>query len=398
MRTRALLAGLLAPLALWVVLPVGSLGQARLSEIQGKIEATQRRLDPLKGRERVLTTEISRYNSRIRELQGSITELTTRVTRIQVDLDRKQALLSRLQSDLRYQRARQARLRARLKFARATLSRRLVELYRSDRPDLVTVILNAKGFADLIEREEFIRRVGEQDRRIIDVVAAAKADATESAQRLAGLEERQRAITAEVLADRNELASARSQLIDRRQGYASQRSRRASVLGRVRSQRRELDVRLGDLEAQEAKIRNALAVAAGNLPAGPVRAGSGSMVWPITGPITTLFGAPRPGRTHGGLDIAAPGGTPIRAADAGTVSLTQGITESGGYGIFTCITHSATVATCYAHQSRFGTTQGARVAKGEIIGYVGNTGNSFGDHLHFEVRVNGVKVDPMGYL
>lgn len=398
MRFRTLLAGVLAPLFLWVVLPVGTLGQSNLDEVQEQIASTERRLESKRGAARVLTTEISRYNARIGELQGSITTLTAKVTRIQVDLDRKQTLLNRIQSDLRYQRARLVRLRARLKVARRTLSRRLVELYQSDRPDIMTVLLNSKGFAELIEREEFIRRIGEQDRRIIELVATAKQDATSSEARLAKLESRQREITAEVLTQRDEIASARSRLVDRRAGYETQRRRRAGALRRVRDQGRELDVKLEDLQAQETKIRNALAVAAGSLPAGPIRAGSGSMVWPITGPITTLFGAPRPGRTHGGLDIAAPGGTPIRAADSGTVALTQGISESGGYGIFTCITHSAAVATCYAHQSRFGTTAGARVSKGQVIGYVGNTGNSFGDHLHFEVRVNGVKVDPMSYL
>ena len=398
MRSRALLLGLLMPLALWVVLPVGSLGQAKLEEIQEDIQATERKIDPLRGKERVLSTQISRYNARIGELQGSISELTARVTRIQVDLDRKQALLSRIQSDLRYQRARMARLRARLAVAMRTLSRRLAELYRADRPDLMTVLLNAKGFADLIEREEFIRRVGEQDKKIIDLVVAAKADATDSAARLADLEKRQREITAEVLGQRDELAEARGELVDQRQGYESQRAKRASVLGSVRQERQSLEGSLDDLQAQEAKIQNALATAAGNLPAGPIRAGSGSMVWPVNGTITGVFGEPRPGHAHSGLDIAAPGGTPIRAADSGTVSLIQGIGESGGYGLFTCISHSAALATCYAHQSRFGTSMGARVAKGQVIGYVGNTGNSFGDHLHFEVRAGGSPVNPMNYL
>lgn len=398
MRFRVLLAGVLAPMFLWVVLPVGTLGQSRLSEVQERIERAQRKLERKKSTGQVLSTEISRYNARISKLQGSITSLTIKVTRVQTDLDKKRALLSSIQSDLRYQRARLVRLRARLVVGRRTLARRLVELYQSDRPDLVSVIISSKGFADLIEREEFIRRIGEQDRRIIELVASAKQDATASEASLEDLEKRQRKITAEVLEQRNEIADARGELVARRAGYESQRARRAAALGRVRSQQRVLDGELDNLVARETKIRNALAVSAGNLPAGPIRSGSGSMIWPITGPITTLFGAPRPGRPHAGLDIAAPGGTPIRAAASGTVALTQGIAESGGYGIFTCITHSATLSTCYAHQSRFGTTTGAQVQRGQVIGYVGNTGNSFGDHLHFEVRVNGSQVDPMAYL
>jgi murein DD-endopeptidase MepM/ murein hydrolase activator NlpD len=398
MRIRALLAGVVLPIALWTILPVGTIAQSRLSTLQDKIQSTQGKIDKKLGKERVLTTEISGYNRRIGRLQGDISGLTVRVDRLQSDLDRKRAVLSRLQSDLRFQRARMARLRLRLAYARKTLARRLVELYQSDRPDLVTVLLNSKGFADLIEREEFIRRIGEQDRKVIDIVAVAKEDATTTSARLAVLEARQRKITAEVLTRRNEIAQARGLLVDKRQGYESQRQKRASRLGSIREDRHHLEGSLDDLQAQEDKIRNALAVAAGGLPAGPIRAGSGSLIWPVNGPITGVFGEQRPGHLHTGLDIAVPEGTPIRAADSGTVSLIQGVGASGGYGNFTCISHSSSLATCYAHQSRFGTSMGARVSKGQIMGYVGNTGHSFGAHLHFEVRVNGTPVNPMSYL
>ena len=101
------------------------------------------------------------------------------------------------------------------------------------------------------------------------------------------------------------------------------------------------------------------------------------------------------GRLHAGIDIAAPEGTPIRAADDGTVILAG---WTGGYGNYTCISHGGAISTCYGHQSRIATSVGANVSKGQVIGYVGNTGHSFGAHLHFEVRINGNPVDPMGYL
>jgi murein DD-endopeptidase MepM/ murein hydrolase activator NlpD len=71
---------------------------------------------------------------------------------------------------------------------------------------------------------------------------------------------------------------------------------------------------------------------------------------------------------------------------------------TGGYGNYTCINHGKSISTCYAHQSRFGTSLGAWVGQGEVIGYVGNTGHSYGAHLHFEVRIEGRPVDPMDYL
>ena len=129
-------------------------------------------------------------------------------------------------------------------------------------------------------------------------------------------------------------------------------------------------------------------------PAGPMTGGSGHLIQPTNGQFTSPFGQ-RWGRLHAGIDLADPTGTPIRAAAAGRVIL---MAPTGGYGNYTCINHGKSISTCYAHQSRFGTDLGAMVEQGEVIGYVGNTGHSFGAHLHFEVRINGRPVDPMGYL
>lgn len=133
----------------------------------------------------------------------------------------------------------------------------------------------------------------------------------------------------------------------------------------------------------------------------PPPAGGAELIWPVNGPITGSFGEDRGSHYHSGLDISAPGGTPIHAAASGTVSLLQSTERSGGYGNYTCIAHS-TITTCYAHQSRFATSAGAHVRRGELIGYVGNTGNSRGNHLHFEVREGtrpwGAPRDPRGYL
>jgi murein DD-endopeptidase MepM/ murein hydrolase activator NlpD len=78
--------------------------------------------------------------------------------------------------------------------------------------------------------------------------------------------------------------------------------------------------------------------------------------------------------------------------------LMQPESASGGYGNFTCIQHSASMSTCYAHQSSFATSMGANVSQGQVIGYTGCTGRCFGPHLHFEVRINGSVVNPMNYL
>ncbi len=386
-RLRLLIVVAAMPLALWLALPVLSDG----APLSTKIESKKRAIAEKKGRERVLTSTISAYTERIDLLEGDISVLQARQTRIEADLANKRAELARVQDELRRERIRLVRLRARLAEARAALSDRLVELYKADEPDVVTVILESDGFADLLERAEFMQRVSQQDARIIDHVRAAKEEAVATERRLDALEDRQRKVTAEVAQRAADVAAIKDRLVGRQQEFQGVRDQKQQVLVSTRADRRELEGHLAALEKEQAAVQAKLA---GYAPAGPVRQGSGSMIWPINGTFSSPFGM-RWGRLHAGIDISAPEGTPIRAADSGRVVLAA---WTGGYGNYTCVSHSGTLSTCYAHQSRYGTSAGASVSKGQVIGFVGNTGHSFGAHLHFEVRINGSPVDPMGYL
>jgi murein DD-endopeptidase MepM/ murein hydrolase activator NlpD len=370
-RLRVLIACLIAPALLWAVLPLPSKGQ----RLQEKIDSTRAQIDRKRGTERVLSTEIAAYTRKINGLEA-------RQARIQGDLDAKTAELVRLQDDLRDERARLTRLRARLEQSRRLLAVRLVEIYKADKPDVLSVVLNSDGFADLLERGEFIQRIAEADRKIVTAVQTAKADSEETAARLDRLERRQQRVTAIVLAHRNEIHSVKMQLIGVRVG-------KANALDDVRHQREHLEEDLAAMERQQARIRGELAAAPG-----PIRRGSGALIWPVNGAFTSPFGM-RWGRLHAGIDIAAPTGTPIRAADSGRVAIAGWV---GGYGNYTCIQHGGALSTCYGHQSSIGVSVGQGVTQGQVIGSVGNTGNSTGPHLHFETRVNGSPVDPMGYL
>ncbi len=130
---------------------------------------------------------------------------------------------------------------------------------------------------------------------------------------------------------------------------------------------------------------------------------AGGLVMPTTGVFTSGFGYRIDpfglGTTfHAGQDIAAPTGTPIIAATAGTVAIVETPEESGGYGNYTCIDRGEGFATCYGHQSAVFVHVGQVVAQSQLIGLVGSTGASTGPHLHFEVRLDGVPVDPLPYL
>jgi peptidoglycan DL-endopeptidase CwlO len=403
MRLRVLLAGAALPLALWAALPVFSEGAAsptgRLNDIQHKIRVTQSKIGKRKGTERLLTTQISAYSRRIGRLQGRIGTLQSQQANAQADLDAKRAQLFQTQRELRAERRRLVRLRARLAQARAALAQRLVELYQADKPDIVTVIMSSKGFADLLERGEFMERVSQQDQNIIKIVRDAKADATATAKRLDTLERRQQRLTEIVQQRRDEIARAKQGLINTRVGLAGTRADKAHALGSVRAERKQLEGNLSGLKAEQAKIQATLQQAQGSLPAGPIKHGNGSLIWPVNGPITSPFCERRAWEScHPGIDIGVPAGTPIRAAAAGRVALMQSAGASGGYGNFTCIQHTGAMSTCYAHQSRFATSLGASVSQGQVIGYVGCTGLCFGDHLHFEVRINGAVTNPLNYL
>jgi murein DD-endopeptidase MepM/ murein hydrolase activator NlpD len=402
MRIRLLIAAAALPFALWALLPLPSDGaspSSRLNDVQKKIQTTQGKIGRRKGTERVLTTQISAYNARIGTLQARIGRLERRQAQVQADLDSKRAELNRLQDELRSERRRLVRLRKRLGVARRALAQRLVELYQADTPDLVTVILNANGFADLLERGDFMQRVSEQDQRIIGIVKSARADATATEARLQTFEHRQRRVTAIVLSNRNQIAGFKQNLIDTRVGLDGTRSDKQRALVSVRSERQHLEGALSSLKAEQAKIQSTLQKAAGTLPAGAIKRGNGSMIWPVNGPITSPFCERRAWEAcHPGIDIGVPSGTPIRAAASGKVTLMQSVGASGGYGNYTCVSHTSSLSTCYAHQSRFATSLGASVSQGQVIGYSGCTGLCFGPHLHFEVRINGAVTNPLNYL
>ena len=207
------------------------------------------------------------------------------------------------------------------------LALRLTELYKADRPDALTVILNSRGFADLLERSEFMQRINEQDTRVIVQVRVARNASQRASDRLASLESRQQRVTTAVLVRRNQVASVRLRLVDKSREFAQARSAKAAILSRVRSDRHEAEEDLAAMEREQARIRGVLTTGPGA--AGPIRRGSGSFIWPVNGPITGSFGENRGDHMHAGIDISAPTGTAIRAVASGTVALAG---WTGGYG------------------------------------------------------------------
>jgi murein DD-endopeptidase MepM/ murein hydrolase activator NlpD len=374
-------------LSAYLVLPLPGLS-APLSD---RIQQKQQQIEHAKQKEGVLTTTIQGFSNRISGLQGEIQATQQRLDRAQSSLDQQKNELLQVRDRLEVARDRLARLRGELATARRLLAARLVEIYKSDTPDALTVVLESDGFGDLLERAEFLRRISDQDRKVTDRVRGLRDQAQNQAVELTKLEQREQLAAERILRERDQIASAQNQLVSSRDQLASARSDRRGTLAQVRSDKHAALEDLASLQAEQARVAGALQGAA---PAGPIKPGSGQLIWPVNGPIVSPFGM-RWGRLHAGVDIAVPSGTPIRAADGGTVVLMGWV---GGYGNYTCIQHTASMSTCYAHQQSFATSNGASVSQGQVIGYSDCTGHCFGPHLHFEVRINGSPVDPMGYL
>jgi peptidoglycan DL-endopeptidase CwlO len=195
----------------------------------------------------------------------------------------------------------------------------------------------------------------------------------------------------QIAAHKQELEATRLRLHQRTDELATARRQQHATLKQVRKQQDHLE---GDVSDISEKIAEQLAQQAGVLPAGPIRPGGHGLIWPVNGPVVSGFG-PRWGSFHEGIDIAVPTGTPIRAAASGSVSIAGSV---GGYGNYTCVDHGGGLSTCYAHQERILVSVGQEVAQAQVIGVSDCTGHCLGPHVHFEVRVNGQAVDPLGYL
>ena len=195
--------------------------------------------------------------------------------------------------------------------------------------------------------------------------------------------------TAQTRDVRNELVGARNDLSSTKQQKLQDLS---TLTAEQQAEAGEIDALQAASNSLTARIQ---AAQANRQAGGPTSTpSSAGLIWPVNGPVTSPFGW-RWGRMHQGIDIGVGMGTPIKAAAAGTIIYCG---WESGYGNLVVIDHGGNLATAYGHQSSIAVTCGQQVDQGQVIGYVGCTGHCFGPHLHFEVRVNGTPVDPLGYL
>ncbi|MDQ3890190.1 MAG: peptidoglycan DD-metalloendopeptidase family protein [Actinomycetota bacterium] len=417
-RTPAFAAALAAAVLLTAPAPPAGAGslEERKQLIDTRVAALREDIAKAREREHVLSSQVETATSEIDGVEERISTLTGVVTELEGELAVHRARLARLEERFRYETHRLRFLEREHDRARRLLEHRLVDLYETADADELEVLLAVESLTDLMEKLDYFNQVGLQDRLIAAELEHLETRMQVARRRTAATKKQVSAATAALERKLEEQRAAQAALVAEETRLESARTDKRALLANVRDDRHEAEESVDDLVAASAQLAATLrarASASASRSSTPSSSGSSSasssegagassgegaasssgLIWPVSGPITSGFGM-RWGRMHAGIDIGAPAGTPVQAAASGRVI------EAGwmsGYGNLVVIDHGNGLATAYGHLSAIW-VGGGLVSQGQGIGAVGCTGSCTGDHLHFEVRVNGAPVDPLGYL
>ena len=380
----------------------------RKDEIDARIAGLRTEIAAAKEKEGVLSSQIRTASTEIDALEGRVAEVSARLAELESELAAHQARLDRLTALYREQTRRLEILKRQHARAQRRLEQRLVELYQAGQIDEIEILLQVESMSALMEQVDYFNEIGRQDKEIVATLRRVKGEMRRARERTAATKAKVAAATA-ILAEKTaEQRAAQAELIAEQNALEAAQAQKRNLLSGVREERHDAEEDLDALEAASAQLTATIqaaqaasassgasggAGASGSVGGGDTTPSSSGLVWPVSGVLTSGFGY-RWGRLHAGIDISAPAGTPVRAAASGTVIYAGWM---GGYGNLVVIDHGGGLATAYAHLSAIWIGSGG-VSQGQGIGAVGCTGSCTGNHLHFEVRVNGQPVDPMGYL
>jgi murein DD-endopeptidase MepM/ murein hydrolase activator NlpD len=364
------------------------------AELQQKLQSARAKIAAAKKQKATLNEQIGTLDGRLAAIQSKLDGLGGQIAAVEEKLSVTREKLDVLRKELRLKKLELAAAQAELELEQRNFAERAVLSYKSDDLDYVDVLLASSDFEDLISRVNVIHDLLGGNNKLVGGLETAR-DEVDAEKDAIARREGAVADAARVLQEKtDELAALRAAQAASQAAALAVRRQKAGALKGVNQD-------LAELERQEDQIlaesRALTGVITGSSGSGQ---GTGSLIYPVNGPITSPFGwriHPILGykKFHTGVDFGVGYGTPIRAADSGTVIYA---TWMGGYGNVIIVDHGDGLSTLYAHQSSLAVGTGARVTRGQTVGYVGSTGFSTGPHLHFEVRVNGNPVDPMGYL
>jgi murein DD-endopeptidase MepM/ murein hydrolase activator NlpD len=367
---------------------------SRKHAIDTRLEKVQAKLAWAERRQKELSAELDSVDARLRALSKRVGDVSTRLVTLEHDLALHKEKLERVTELYKVETERFLSLKHQHAITVERLDRRLVELYEGGEPNTLEVLLSSKSFSDLITRAEYVDSLRVQDARIAGQIKPAKREA--NAQRIRTQQFRAvvAAETRTIEIRTEQVRSVERTLFLQKHQLAAARSSRRESLIQVKESKREFLHEAAGLSAASAALAAQIQGSSGSYSPPDSTPSAAGLIWPVNGPVVSPFGM-RWGRMHEGIDIGVPYGTPIHAAASGRVIYSGWM---DGYGNLVAIDHGGGLSTAYAHQSQIGVSVGQTVSQGQVVGYVGCTGHCFGPHLHFEVRINGAPVDPMGYL
>lgn len=370
-------------LALWLVLlPVfmnfGFASEiddkrAELSEVQQKMQEMETRRAAAREEAEAASASLDEVMGRLRELQAQSDELTRKSDVLQSSIDDNQAQLD----------AKKRELDERMQI----YGRRLRNIYMNGQLNYLDILLGATDFTEFSSRMYLLQKIIARDVAMLEDIKKSTEE----------IQARQEVLDKEM----KEIQITRAELDAKKAKVDEVRERRAQILYKAEEAKHdseeEYDRLLAISENIAAMLRN-MESGGGYAPAGG--GGTGRFMWPCSGEITSYYGwrtHPVFGTTryHSGMDIAVDYGTPIHAADSGTVIYSGWL---GGYGNAVMIDHGGGLVTLYGHNQSLNVSEGQYVSKGTVIAYAGSTGWSTGPHCHFEVRLHGDVTEPLDYL
>lgn len=376
--------------------------QEEQRQINSKIKEQKNNISNTNSEKKSVSDEIQSLDAKIQEKSAKIASLEGEINKLNKDIAENQKKLEEAQANLE---ANTESLRLRLR-----------EMYKRGNVNYIEVILNSKDIEELLRNNEIISSIAKADRELIEYIKTQIDTIKKTEEKLK--------------VDRAKLSASKAAVESERQGYqeaVNAKNEYMKVLEKnldayeleyekAQSSWENLDLEILKLQQEiavqkkkeeEAKERAKRAsMNRTNRVNSNITVASGPRdgqryTWPLPGhySISSPYGYRQHpilgyAKFHSGVDIPAPSGTPIVAAKSGTVIMSQ---LMSGYGNVIMVDHGDTV-TVYAHCSALNKSVGDSVSAGDVVAFVGSTGLSTGPHLHFEVRVNGSTVDPLGYI
>lgn len=351
-------------------------------------------LDNLQERQQQIGQQIQDQQNALSQAEAKVKDLSQKLTELEQSIRSTEADLQALDSQ---KQATQAQIVAtqkeldqaeqELDYRSMVLGGRLRDIYKNGQISYIEVLLQSASISDFLVRLDLLKRIAQQDKLMVEQVKAQRQRIADQKAQLEGQKQRIEALSARIQRQQQNLA-------DRHQ-------EQAQLLALSKAEKQKIARALDQLEAESrqiaAKIREIQSRNRRNIEG----SGTSGLAWPVPGynRITSAFGwriHPILGdrRFHDGMDIGAPKGTTVVAAQDGIVIMA---TYYGGYGNCIIIDHGGGFATMYGHLSAFLVSSGQRVSKGQAIGQVGSTGWSTGPHLHFGIRLDGEPTNPLRY-